>query len=262
MAALSRNTASVAQDFHNAGGGVKTTFHKNYTMDELCKSTLITNQQHQTTIAKQQQKYSNNKMASNNVSPPANLKITNHSTTVTKKRRKISQEKENENINLLCEYFDANKLMQRFNNVNQTFHSDNKNFIQQQQLSFPDIQIANESIWFEPKISEKRNRKQSQPRKIEKNIVAVPPPIEEKSKCYNNKLLDKHLLKMVSKKKRCNICEHKKQFMIMPYHKKSSLILHNLWRHTFLKYNCKHPKCGQKFNMKYKLKMHLKIMHK
>lgn len=264
MAALSRNTASVAQDFHNAGGGVKTIFNKNITMDDLCKSTSATNQQQfLTTIGKQQQIYSNNRMASNNVSPPANLKIINHSSTtaVTKKRRKISQEKENENINLLHEYFD-NKLMQRL-------HSDN-NFIhhQPQPQSFPEIQIANESIWFPvpAKSFEKRNRKQSQPRKIEKNNVpAIASVVEEKRSLIcnnNNKLLDKHLLKMVSKKKRCNICEHKNKFMIMPYHKKSSLILHNLWRHKIFKYNCKHPNCDRKFNMKYKLKIHLTIGHK
>lgn len=259
MAALSRNTASVAQDFHNAGGGVKPTFNNRH---ELCKTTTtmtITKQHSITSIEKRP--YPNGKLTSNCVSSPAsNSKIqqtNNNLSSMTTKNRHISSP-EKENIYVLCE----DKSIK-------TIHDNSVNNSLKLKRPRPELQIANESIWFETKSAEKRNRKQSQPRKIPINTFAddgttatssqlvVERCRQQQSK--ENGLLDKHLLKMVSRKRSCNICPPRNQFMTMPYHTKSSLILHKLWRHSCLK--CMHLKCGRQFNMQYKLRMHIKLMH-
>lgn len=123
MAALSRNTASVAQDFHNAGGGVKT-FVSNHSAEDNYKKIIMKHikteaskdvpwrqeyEQQQQLQHQQLLQFAPSAATFKNVSPPApnsshqhqpiptsTMTPTNNNTN--RKRRKISHEKENENI--------------------------------------------------------------------------------------------------------------------------------------------------------------------
>lgn len=74
-----------------------------------------------------------------------------------------------------------------------------------------------------------------------------------------NSIREKHLNRMVSKKKSCNICSKGNICMVLPYHGIASLILHKLWRHSQQIYVC--GKCGESFNKRYKCKLHKKVRH-
>lgn len=123
MAALSRNTASVAQDFHNAGGGVKT-FVSNHSAEDNYKKIIMKHikteastdvpwrqeyEQQQQIQHQQLLQFAPSAATFKNVSPPApNLSHQHQPITTTmmptnyshnnRKRRKVSHEKENENI--------------------------------------------------------------------------------------------------------------------------------------------------------------------
>lgn len=125
MAALSRNTASVAQDFHNAGGGVKT-FVSNHSAEDNYKKIIMKHikteaskdvpwrqeyEQQQQLQHQQLQQFAPSAATFKNVSPPApnlshqhqpitatTMSPTNYNNNINRKRRKVSHEKENENI--------------------------------------------------------------------------------------------------------------------------------------------------------------------
>lgn len=124
MAALSRNTASVAQDFHNAGGGVKT-FVSNHSAEDNYKKIIMKHikteaskdvpwrqeyEQQQQLQHQQLLQFAPSAATFKNVSPPApnlshqhqpittTMTPTNYNNNTNRKRRKVSHEKENENI--------------------------------------------------------------------------------------------------------------------------------------------------------------------
>lgn len=113
---------------------------------------------------------------------------------------------------------------------------------------------------FEDNPSETRkNRKQLKPKKIEKengtaktDEDATNANNESKTSNINN-LRDKHMLKLVTKKKCCYVCRNK-SVDANSYYSKESLLLHNLWRHSPRKLEC--HRCEIKFNKIYKLELH------
>lgn len=120
--------------------------------------------------------------------------------------------------------------------------------------------------------SEKR-RKQAQPRKCVDakadgsstdyptvmDLDDGPSPDMAEPASSLSSIRDKHLDRMVSKKKSCNICSKSNSCMVMPYHGTTSLMLHKMWRHSQHKYTCK--RCGASFNKQYKCIIHKKLQH-
>jgi hypothetical protein len=126
----------------------------------------------------------------------------------------------------------------------------------------------------------RKNRKQLKPKKIEKEIdgdevvssqqkhhrtnagITNIPPLKHASSSSItatastsniNNLRDKHMLKLVTKKRCCYICRNK-SIDANSYYSKESLLLHNLWRHSPKILEC--HRCQTKFNRIYKLKLH------
>jgi hypothetical protein len=119
----------------------------------------------------------------------------------------------------------------------------------------------------------RKNRKQLKPKKIEKDIGPDQEPLNnnhqssrvdqesngnKENDCKNsvnniNNLRDKHMLKLVTKKKCCYLCRNK-SIDANTYYSKESLLLHNMWRHKPKKLEC--HQCEMKFNKMYKLKLH------
>lgn len=117
----------------------------------------------------------------------------------------------------------------------------------------------------------RKNRKQLKPKKIEKDILDLKQEhsnnhqsskIDRGNECKNsattnstniNNLRDKHMLKLVTKKKCCYLCRNK-SIDANSYYSKESLLLHNIWRHKPKKLEC--HRCEMKFNKIYKLKLH------
>lgn len=114
--------------------------------------------------------------------------------------------------------------------------------------------------------SSRKNRKQLKPKKIEKefddvpasqqNVTNVVPPKNHASSSSIttiNNLRDKHMLKLVTKKRCCYICRNK-SIDSNAYYSKESLLLHNLWRHAPKLLEC--HRCQTRFNRIWKLKLH------
>lgn len=121
----------------------------------------------------------------------------------------------------------------------------------------------------------RKNRKQLKPKKIEKemdSIDAVQIKQEKVDFIYPkkhassssvatsassaniNNLRDKHMLKLVTRKRCCYICRNKSIDDANSYYSKESLLLHDLWRHSPKILEC--HRCQTKFNRIYKLKLH------
>ncbi|KAG5673828.1 hypothetical protein PVAND_003842 [Polypedilum vanderplanki] len=111
----------------------------------------------------------------------------------------------------------------------------------------------------------RKNRKQLKPKKIEKegqqqqqqDIAVIKADVNDKhtddSRISNiNNLRDKHMLKLVTKKRCCYLCRNKS--IDTQKNTKESLLLHNLWRHAPKKLEC--HRCEMRFNKLYKLKLH------
>lgn len=261
MAALSRNTASVAQDFHNAGGGVKT-FTNNYSAEENYRQIIA---KHTKESASSQSpsksmpspsKWIDYSMASQNVSPPA----TNPSPDITTKKRRSTYNKENtENVipsRIQCNQADqVTNLKQHFDNyIREQFHNPKKlpatlsDFSPKRKsfifVSHPELEVSIQSDPNECDRMEKRNRKQAQPRKIEKiDDIDTKPTIACEEQSDLNNIRDKHLVRMVSRKKCCFKCKNRNKFMMLSYHTTASLILHTKWRHGHEKRLCESSKC-------------------
>lgn len=258
MAALSRNTASVAQDFHNAGGGVKT-FTNNHSAEENYKQ-IIAKYSKQSASSKMPSKSNTTQstpkwidysMASPpNVSPPA----TNPNPDITMKKRRSTYNKENtENVipsKISCNQVAQINLKQHFDNyIREQFHNPKKrpsNIVDEspQPKSFifeshPELEVSIHSNDVDR--MEKRNRKQAQPRKIEQiDDVHMKPSIADEQ---TDSIRDKHLVRMVSRKKCCFKCKNRNMFMMLSYHTTASLILHTQWRHGHEKRLCETRKC-------------------
>lgn len=306
MAALSRNTASVAQDFHNAGGGVKT-FTNNHSAEENYRQ-IIAKHSKQSASSKSPSKskplpstpkWIDFSMASPNVSPPA----TNPIPDITMKKRRSTYNKENtENVipsRIQCNQGDQvtnlklhfdNYIREQFYNPKKLtsnftdFCSKQKSFTfdshpelevsiksepsdDERSMEHPEVEVIIKeepidedringhpgeteltvSIKSEPidgdRTMEKRNRKQTQPRKIEQIDEIDTKPVLLYEQTALNNIRDKHLARMVSRKKCCFKCKNRNKFMVLSYHTTASLILHMKWRHGHEKRLCEQWKC-------------------
>lgn len=100
-------------------------------------------------------------------------------------------------------------------------------------------------------LSEKRGRKQTQPRKIYFPTTIIQPVLQlEQKPCPKfqlSNLRDKHMLRLITRQKCCFLCK-KQSSEKNSFYTTSSLILHKIWRHS-------------KLNMAYKLKLQQKLRH-
>lgn len=103
-------------------------------------------------------------------------------------------------------------------------------------------------------IKEEKRRKQQAPRKVDQ------PPSSERSV---GDIRDKHMIRLITRRLCCRICQN---LHVAPdnchYHTKTSLILHQRWRHGqgAATNRCQH--CGAAFARRYKLALHQKLMHR
>jgi hypothetical protein len=350
MQALSRNTASVAQDFRSAGGEqAKLTANASDLLKGIITLTNINrdatteangaigNPQHQQTTKKSS--WNVNAMSPIDHSPPAvTLRaITNNGATNgadgLKRRRKMSPDKDKENVNELLmkqlAFLKQQQLMflknlnesvmpdterlKAVKDINEIFekmydHSmsvisslenDKKT---NEKFNIPEFLMKSNEITVivEPKKSQqnnimssssveeqeqeqreqeriqheqnesRKNRKQLKPKKI---IEQSMDEDEEEVNLTTNKIQrrlrrqaktisevrDKHMVLLLARKRYCFICRNKSSD-VNTCHSRTSLLLHNLWRHSTKQYECHH--CQEKFNRIYKLKLHKKLkMH-
>ncbi|XP_058836614.1 uncharacterized protein LOC131693092 isoform X3 [Topomyia yanbarensis] len=77
---------------------------------------------------------------------------------------------------------------------------------------------------------------------------------------------DKHMIRLISRRLCCRICQNQQRLEHVDnchYHSKTSLILHNRWRHgtsTNPQQRCK--LCGSQFGHRYKLILHQRLKHR
>lgn len=122
---------------------------------------------------------------------------------------------------------------------------------------------------------EKRlGRKQQQPRRnlaldtelnaSPLNISYKPPSGTTPDRPQIGDIRDKHMIRLISRKLCCRICQNQQRLEHMDnchYHSKTSLILHNRWRHGSWP-RTEHCKlCRASFDRKYKLILHLRLQH-
>lgn len=356
MQALSRNTATVAQDFRSAGGekltsdasemlkGIITLYNINRDATEangaigaVQKNNVIHN--------------GNGKRSSwNNVtspidhSPPAvSLKAignngVNNSPDGLKRRRKMSPEKDKENVNELLmkqlAFLKQQQLMflknlnesvmpdterlKAVKEINEIFekmydHSmsvisslegerspknDNRFTIPEYLMKSNEITVivepkknssnlnshAHHLQQLQQQLHEqneiRKNRKQLKPKKIEQlteddedmsaiescDLSSSRRKKKELSRIQRRRHLktisevrDKHMVLLLERRKYCFTCRNKSADVNI-CHSRTSLLLHNLWRHSQKQFECHH--CQRKFNRIYKLKLHKKLeMH-
>lgn len=294
MTALSRNTASVAQDFHNAGGRDKAIIDKLINNNnKSSKKTALMNDlkspNHQCASIEANQSFNENayvfstsiddftndlrSVDSNdlttmttqkNVSPPAVQRTsptaTGTATANVKLRRKnLTNEKENE-----IKYTTDQTTMMM---MHKQKHSSK---IGSEECDWKGIRPRT--------LEEMSRRKQSLPKKcpnenenenenVEKQTFddaddnASRAPLKSASSNRINAIRYKHLVRMVSKKESCKSCQRHTQCMVLPHHTKRSLLLHRFWRHSNAQgqYHC--TKCGQLFRKKYKHILHMRLSH-
>lgn len=304
MQALSRNTASVAQDFRSAGGE---NFIKNAIQQKNKGNITLTSLNRDATesngaIGLQQRRKTKAMSPIDHPPPAVTLKAIGRESDGFKRRRKMSPQKDKENVNeLLTKQLTFLKQQQMIflKNLNESVMSDservkavqeineifekmydhsmsvissidNENRLKVQQerekkFSLPAFLTNNKEITviMEPKSSQqdqnenRKNRKQLKPKKIEKSIVNIKtePNFTEAPKNILSDLRDKHMVNLVARKKYCFSCRNKSS-EVNTFYRKSSLLLHKLWRHSSNKYECH---CQVKFNSIYKLKLHKKL---
>lgn len=103
-------------------------------------------------------------------------------------------------------------------------------------------------------IKEENRRKQQAPRKVDQRTVGD--------------IRDKHMIRLITRRLCCRICQnqtHRNGGSVSDnchYHSKTSLILHNRWRHRGQPAAVPCRKCGQSFPRKYKLALHQKLVHR
>lgn len=139
------------------------------------------------------------------------------------------------------------------NQKKSTSHNEDSN---PSQMSQDQIDLSNR------KDMEKRNRKQSMPRKIEKSALESTAISEANYNSIHtiNMLRDKHLINLIMQKKKCHMCHSTRSKN--SYHTKTSLLLHKMWRHNHNSFSLKCKICMETFSKPYKLALHRKIkMH-
>jgi hypothetical protein len=303
MQALSRNTASVAQDFRSAGGE---NFITNAILQDNKGTITLTSVNRDATengaIGFQHKK----KLKASPIlqSPPAViLKANGLLSESAKRRRKMSPFNDKENVNELLTkqltflkqqhmIFLKNlnesvmsdservKTVEEINEIFETMYNNSLSLITSietdkrpkslqsspnkteggHKYSLPDFLTNNNEITviMEPKLRgldhiecRAKNRKQLKPKKIQKTADG-----ESQARNIISDLRDKHMVRLVTRKKYCFSCRNKSSDATSVF-SKTSLLLHKLWRHSACKFEC--PHCQQKFSKIYKLKLHKKL---
>lgn len=119
------------------------------------------------------------------------------------------------------------------------------------------------TVIMEPKLHDRdqseirKNRKQLKPKKIEKVIDMLKASAKtDSARNVMSDLRDKHMVCLVTRKRFCLSCRNKSSDA-NSFFSKTSLLLHNLWRHSSAKFECHH--CQLRFSKIYKLKLHKKL---
>lgn len=237
MAALSRNTASVAQDFHNAGGGdkkdlIKNSTTKNYNSNHNGNEFRFTKNSLECGIAIDFNVET--KVIQRKLSPPA--LHPNHEL----RQQSSSEQSEKENYLLISD----NSLT---SNGVQPECSNKNGFDDYLRVTIPAATFSNKQIANSAKFSaaKKPNRQLNNKCDVKHRLTAMQ-RIEI--------LRDKYLLQMISKKLSCRCCDEKKPYMVIPYHNYLSLMLHKVWRHPNKRYHCR--MCSITFKYKYQQVLH------
>lgn len=304
MQALSRNTASVAQDFRSAGGE---NFITNAILQDNKGTITLTSVNRDATengaIGYQHKKKLFKATSPILQSPPAViLKAAGLVSEGAKRRRKMSPFNDKENVNELLTkqltflkqqhmIFLKNlnesvmsdtervKTVEEINEIFETMYNNSLSLITSietekrpkslqgspnkaeggYKYSLPDFLTNNNEITviMEPKLrgldqsDGRKNRKQLKPKKIEKSADG-----EAQPRNIISDLRDKHMVRLVTRKKYCFACRNKSSDATSVF-SKTSLLLHKLWRHSACKFEC--PHCQMKFSKIYKLKLHKKL---
>lgn len=281
MAALSRNTASVAQDFHNAGGRDKAIIDKfinsNNNNNQPTKKSLMNDgasPNHPCSAIEANQAFNVNAYVFStsiddftsdtqsmdsiddsttmtthkNVSPPAVQRSSTAATTpkAKKRRQHLIDEKENEMM-----FADSTHRSHKQKTPSRCGNDEN---------------VTNTS----------HDWKRIRPRSLEADASRM-----QSSKCANencerttkptfdrptdlrtinriNAIRYKHLVRMVSKKESCKSCQRHAHCMVLAHHTKRSLTIHRiLWHSDQGNYDC--IKCGHPFKRKYKWILHMQL---
>lgn len=291
MQALSRNTASVAQDFHNAGGGNEDQ-PQQMSLLEVITSRLQSYKNSGTSSEDQLQHGLNAATSPSQCSPPASsLLLTNqlqqqqhHTQTGKRRRRRPTKLQPLNNVDNDTNDDDHDNWASKEAVMDNLYRQSINTYINQLQYAEvddelkitladflennPDISITqidwdrtvgnknqrnkiqSETVTAQPETvtTEKRNnRKQVQPRKIEKQEAFCIAALREK-----------HLERMVAPGLVCRLCKQRDLFD--SYHTIVSLMLHKRWRHARTLLSCK--TCGDQFTKKYKLILHQRLKHK
>lgn len=108
-------------------------------------------------------------------------------------------------------------------------------------------------------IKEEKRRKQQAPRKVDQ-----PTELTVRTGPANvGDIRDKHMIRLITRRLCCRICQNQNLLASADnchYHSKTSLILHNRWRHGHDQTGVKRC-CGQSFLRRYKLALHQKLVH-
>lgn len=282
MQALNHNKASVAQDFHKAGGQFGNLFTKLQQQSQHQFDQDNDEENQQESDKDMINYYNNNNVHNNNqikhnintrkekatsCSPPAQPLSNNQS---NRRRTTTLTNNDKENFSspskAISNVFD--KLYQKsVANLMQQLASDTSDEGEDQEsntrlMEFlennPDLTISRVKgtrkghILSEASPDSKRhNRKQSQPRKIEKPDTGF--SIEA--------LRDKHLNQLISDTGlKCRECAKDKTCTLnLTYHSMGALLFHQMWRHSEKTVRCK--KCRKRFEKKYQLKLHVMFKH-
>lgn len=73
-----------------------------------------------------------------------------------------------------------------------------------------------------------------------------------------NAIRNKHLSRLMSRRLMCQICVQGQSSLNTAHHSPSSLIMHKRWRHHWIGH-CTH--CSASFRQRYQLKLHMKLNH-
>lgn len=96
----------------------------------------------------------------------------------------------------------------------------------------------------------------------EKKKVSNAPAAKLASINKINAIRYKHLVRMVSRKESCKLCQRDDHCMVLSHHTKRSLSLHRLWRHSNGRrgtYKC--TECGLLFTKRHKQILHMRLNH-
>lgn len=274
MTALSRNTASVAQDFHNAGGRDKAIIDKfinSNNNNQPNKKSLMNDDaspNHQCSSIEANQPFNVNAYVFStsiddftsdtqsmdsiddsttmtthkNVSPPAVQRSSTAATTPNAKKRRqhLIDEKENEMM-----------------------FADSTIRPHKQKTPSRSTSAAHDWKHIRPRSLETEPSRMPPSKCTDENCEKTEQPICDRPSDLPtinriNAIRYKHLVRMVSKKESCKSCQRHAHCMVLAHHTKRSLTIHRiLWHSDQGNYDC--IKCGHPFKKKYKRILHMQL---